>query len=166
MICELAISTAMTCGGMNTTRGESEAAQYVAKQARDGMRQVRGSYCLGAGLEEIFTELCSVAENCASPNWDGYGAAPITSATYHFAFRFLESLPLGFALPSVGVEPDGQVTFEWYRNPRRTLSVSIDGSGDLHYAALLGHNKAYGTEALISGIPGPILDLVHRVLTE
>ena len=35
--------------------------------------------------------------------------------------------------------------FEWYKGPRRTLSISLTAVGDLHYAALLGPNKQCGT---------------------
>jgi integrase len=35
--------------------------------------------------------------------------------------------------------------FEWYKGPRRTLSINLTAVGDLHYAALLGPNKQCGT---------------------
>ena len=163
MICEIAISTAMTCGGTNTTRGESEAARFVAEQARKGRQQIQRSLTLGSGIKAVLIELRSVAESAAAPNWDGYGATPVSAQTYRQAYFFAESLPVGVPPPSVGVEPDGQLTFEWYRGPRRLLSVSVSSDGDLHYAALLGHNKAYGTEAFIGEFPKPILELVQRV---
>jgi hypothetical protein len=64
---------------------------------------------------------------------------------------------------SVGVEPDGHLTVEWYRSPEETLSVSISADGDLHFAALLGLTKAYGTEPFVSEVPKMISDLIHRV---
>lgn len=165
MICELAISTTLSCGALNTTRGESDAARFVAEQARKTWQQVKSSHTFGAGVEGALDELSEIAETCAQPNWDGHSAAPISIETYRQAYRFLECLPLGFHAPSVGIEPDGQVTFEWYRNPRRTVTVSISELGELHYAALIGRNQAYGTEAFIGQIPRAIIELVHRILS-
>jgi hypothetical protein len=112
----------------------------------------------------VFDELCSVADECHSPNWDGYGALPITDETYRLAFRFLEVLPPGTPAPSVGAEPDGHITLEWYSSPTRTLSVSVSPEGELHYAALIGPAKAYGTELFLGASPKVIVDLIHRVM--
>ena len=70
------------------------------------------------------------------------------------------------AAPSVGAEPDGQITFEWYQSQRRILSVSVSQEGDLHYAALLGYSRRYGTEPFFGEIPADILKLVHRAVSE
>jgi hypothetical protein len=43
------------------------------------------------------------------------------------------------------------------------LSVSVSPDGELHYAALLGLSKAYGTEPFFGEAPRPILDLIFRV---
>jgi hypothetical protein len=52
---------------------------------------------------------------------------------------------------------------EWYRSPRRTLSVSVAPGDDLHYAALFGPSRVYGTEAFFGEIPEGILNLIRRV---
>jgi hypothetical protein len=102
-------------------------------------------------------------EQCREQNWDGYGAASVEDETYRQAYRFIESLPWGMPVPTVGAEPDGHVTLEWHRSPRRTLSVSISPDGDLHYAALLGISKAYGSEPFFDEAPAAILNLIQRV---
>jgi hypothetical protein len=112
----------------------------------------------------VFDELFHTLEECREPNWDGYGAQPVSEQLYHFGRRLLEALPLGTPAPSIGAEPDGHLTIEWYRSPRRTLSVSISPDGDLHYAALLGDSKAYGTEPFFGEAPKAIVDLIHRVM--
>ena len=81
--------------------------------------------------------------------------------TYHAAYTLIESLPLGFPRPSIGAEPDGQLTLEWYKSPRRTLSVSVDPDGLLHYAGLYGANKRFGTLALFSTAPSELIQLVR-----
>jgi len=53
---------------------------------------------------------------------------------------------IGVSAANVGAESDGHITFEWYTSPRHILSISVSPDGKLHYAALIGSRKAYGTE--------------------
>lgn len=76
---------------------------------------------------KVFEELVKTFEECREPSWDGYGAQSVREETYHLAHQFLTALPLSIPVPSIGAEPDGQITVEWYRSPQRTLSVSISG---------------------------------------
>lgn len=149
--------------GFMTTGGASDAAYFIAEQAQKGRGHLQSSHSLGLGANTVLEDLIKVAEECRSANWDGYEAAPITNETFWQAYHFLSALPLGFPPPSVGAEPDGHLTFEWYRSSRRTLSISVSPEGDLHYAAFLGSSKAYGTEPFSGTIPKIILDLIHRV---
>ena len=112
-----------------------------------------------------FEELFQTFEECREPNWDGYGAQPVSDETYHLTSKFLTALPPGTPGPSLGAEPDGHITVEWYRSPRQTLSVSLSPEGDLHFAALLGSGKTYGTEPFIGEVPKIIFDLIRRVTT-
>ena len=111
----------------------------------------------------LFDELFETFEECREPNWDGYGAQPVSDETYRLAYEFLTALPLDTPAPSVGAEPDGHLTVEWYRSPERTLSVSISPDGDLHFAALLGSAKTYGTEPFTDAVPKVVTDLIQRV---
>lgn len=158
-------TTRPTFYGGQTTRGLSDAARHVAIQIEDSRRHLHTSVSLGLRGQGVFGELCSVAEECRAPNWDSQGAVPVLDETYQTAYRFLEALPLGVAAPGIGAEPDGHITFEWHRSPRRTLSVSVSPERELHYAALLGPSQTYGTEPFFGDVPALILDLISRVMT-
>ena len=151
--------------GFVTTTGSSSVARFVAQERQQGWLRLRKTNSLGAGLGAAFEELRSVAEECGSPNWDGYGAAAVLSETIRQAELLLAALPLGTPAPSVSAEPDGQIVLEWYHSPRRTLSVSISSQGEIHYAALLGLSKAHGTEPFFGEVPQVILDLTRRVVS-
>lgn len=161
----LARQTPSFSSGIQTS-GSSGAAQYVGKQIAEGRAQLRKSNSFGASIETAAEELHVLAEECGYIGWDGYGAAPVGQETIRQAEHFLNALPLGMSAPSVGAEPDGQITFEWYQSPRRILSVSVSPEGDLHYAALLGYKKSYGTEPFFGEIPSDILNLVRRAVSE
>jgi len=148
--------------GGTQTLGFSDAAQFVEDSARRGRQHLNESSAFGID-SAVRDELATVWEDCRTPNWDGFGALPVSQETLRHAYVLLETLPLGFPAPSIGAEPDGQLTLEWYRSPRRTLSLSVDPVGDLHYAAIFGPNRAFGTEAFFDEIPTSILQLIQRL---
>ncbi len=158
MIPELAIAF----GGI-TTGCSSETASFVTKQATEVRCRLQDSYTLGMGGKGVLEELNRVGDEFSVPNWDGYGALPVSEEAYWVAHDLLEALPLGTPAPSVGAEPDGDLTFEWYRSPHRVLSVSVGPRGELHYSALVGSSKAYGTETFLGEVPRVILDQICRV---
>lgn len=163
MIVEMTTAALISYSPM-TTRGASELADFVAKQGADGRRSLQNSFYFGFNVRAVCNELFAVAEECKSANWDGQGALPVSDESYRAAFKFIEALPLGTVAPSVGVEPDGEMTLEWYHSPRRTLSISFSKDGEMHYAALLGASKAYGTEPFFGDVPKIIMDLASRVM--
>jgi hypothetical protein len=159
MIAEMATLIA----GSIFSQGASPVALEVDRESGEVRRHLNRSLSFGLGRTGIFEELWAVSEQCGSAGWDGASAVPVSSNTYLNAFRFLESLPLGIVAPIVGAEPDGHITFEWYVHPRRTLSVSVSPEGELHYAALLGASKAFGSEPFFGEPPKAIIDLIQRV---
>ncbi len=161
----LEMTTAAFLFGAQPTRASSETARFIGQQSEYGRRRLQESYALGLVAKGVFEDLCRIMEQSGIANWDGYGAVPVTQETFNHVVRFLNALPLGTAAPSIGAEPDGQVTLEWYRSPRHLLSVSVTPHGELHYAALLGLRSIYGTEPFFGEVPIILLDIVHRVVS-
>lgn len=111
-------------------------------------------------------DLEALAEQCGQDNWDGYQAARVLPETIRQATIVLESVPGDLPLPTLGAEPDGQVTLEWYRSPQQVVSVSVSPEGNLHYAAILGLRKAYGTEPFAGQFSTVLRDLIRGVANE
>jgi hypothetical protein len=143
------------------TAGLQHARQYsdlIDEVAREPRKAYRDSIL---GHAEALEDLAEVWEECRNPGWDGHGAFPVDQETLRGAYSLVESLPLGFPRPSIGAEPDGQLTLEWRKSPSRTLSVSVDPDGFLHYAGLYGASKRYGTLAYFSSAPPELIQLVR-----
>ena len=136
MILEALTAAALGSTGIVGTSGSSDAARLVADEVARERGRLRESYILGAGGNDSFRNLCRIAEECRSANWDGYGALPVSAEAFMYTSRFLRIMPLGTAAPDVGIEPDGNLTLEWHRSAYRTLSVRFSPGGDLHYSAL------------------------------
>lgn len=148
------------CSG-EPSLGQSGEAGYIRTQSAKAWEQLQRSDAFGNA--HLFRDLEALAAECADSNWDGHGAIGVARETIERAKRVLWALPLGASRPGIGAEPDGQVTFEWYAAPKRTLSMSIAADGSLHYAALFGSSRQFGTETFAGHIPRTILDLVQRV---
>jgi hypothetical protein len=164
MILALPAAMLMTTTGLSS-RGVSRDAEYICRQTEEVWTSLQMSYALGQLGKGTLHELAQLASEREEANWDGYGAEPVTHDAYLNAYHFLEALPLGSFAPSVGAEPDGHITLEWYHSPRRVLSLSIGPDGELNYAALLpGYRKARGTERFVGNVPPPILQLINDVI--
>jgi len=164
MIAEIA-ATRLLQPDAPTSRGMSATAEYVVQETERDRRHLQNSYTLGQRAKGSLNELYSVFETCRNRNWDGYGADAVSPDAFKAAYELLEALPLGTAAPSIGAEPDGYVTLEWHRSAHRTLSVSVGAEGAVHYAALVGGSKHYGTESFYGEAPKAIVDLIGAVMT-
>lgn len=143
-------------------QGYSEAAQYI-----DSTRQSMGQYfhqSVAFSKQPAYDELATVWRECNVANWDGSDAFPVLAETFETAYLLIQALPLACPLPSVGAEPDGHLTLEWYRHPCWTLSVSVSPGNVLYYAALFGEGYAKGSEVFLSEVPKTVLNLIERVM--
>jgi hypothetical protein len=153
--------------GMATiSRGNSETAHYLSSIAQARDQHLRQSNVFGN--QGVFSELVSLYGECMVADWDGDGAMAIAPATFHHTFNFLTAMPWGMEKPSLGVEPDGHITLEWYRHPRWIASISVGPEGMLYYAGLFGTSKVNGSEPFFLGsnIPTAVLELVQRTILQ
>lgn len=142
-------------------RGVSPTAAYIDQVSRDNQQYF--AHTARFSKQSAIDELVTTWAECKTPNWDGYDAFPVKEETLNYAYAVIQALPLGFPLPSVGAEPDGHLTFEWYRDPHWTISVSISPEGVLYYAALLGNSDPRGSEPFLGEIPKRLLNLIQEV---
>ena len=162
MIVELAASAAISAAALALpSRAQSPTAMYIMQKTDESLKQLHETITFG--VSKAFEELRMAYHEFASENWDGYGALPVSKESYLLAEHFLKALPLGTKNPVVGAEPDGQLTLEWYQSPRQLLSLSISPDGTLHYAALFGSSKSYGSEPFTGKVPENIMALIRRI---
>ncbi|MFH7245685.1 MAG: hypothetical protein ACHWZW_22870 [Spirulina sp.] len=149
---------------MTTTllpRGVSPTAAYIDQVSRNNQQYFAHTAALSK--QPAIDDLVTLWAECKTSNWDGYDAFPVEESTLNYTYAVIQALPLGFPLPSVGAEPDGHLTLEWYRDPHWTISVSISPDGVLYYAALLGNSDPRGSEPFLGTIPRRLLSLIQEV---
>lgn len=143
--------------------GVSEDAQALENQLGDVIRDLFRNETLGEPLRESFAALDAVTEEASTPNWDGYDASPVSELGYIKAKQFLELLPTSIPMPEIAVDPDGDISFEWYCGTNNLFSVSVSGTEELTYAGIFGINKVHGVEYFGDHIPRFILINLQRL---
>jgi len=128
----------------------------TAGRIRKFLSQATPSVSIDQVYAQCLQSLHEASEEASRRNWDGYGAEPVSSATLAQALTFLDLLPTTLPTPDISAHPDGELAFEWSLGPRRLLTVSINESGRLSYAALLGQARLRGTDFLLDALPEPI----------
>lgn len=119
---------------------------------------------IGAKLQEGYRLLEKVAEEHNEPNWDGYDALPINGDSLRKAYEFIQILPLSLPLPEIEVDPDGEVSFDWYNDSGGVFSVSIGETGRLSFAGAFGRREVHGVDYFDDEIPTPILIYLQQLL--
>src|SRR2546427_11565723 len=109
---------------------------------------------------ESLTRLEKLASECSQENWDGYGAAAVSTAAVANAARLIRVLPAQLPPPDPGAEPDRCVTLEWYTSPSWLVSVSVLPEDRLDYAAWLGNRKEHGSWNFMNEAPASLVALL------
>ena len=144
-----------------TSRGVSESARYVDQTTRKERARLHEPETFSK--QSAYDAIWDTWQPCRKTNWDGEEADAIEQETFRLAYFLIEALPTGFPLPTISAEPDGHLSFEWYRNPRRLLSVSISPNGTLYWAALVGSEDSRGSCQFFDEFPPTILQWIGRV---
>jgi len=149
--------------GPDALRLESLAEQNQRRQ-RDTLTFARPS---GPSRQPAVEVLFEAWADCSKENWDGESARAVPKDRLQSAIALVEDLPLAFPVPDSCGDRDGDFCLEWYRGPRRTLSVSIGAAGVLHWAALIGDDDPRGTCRFSpdagDGVPETLRTILGRV---
>lgn len=122
-----------------------------------------GSQPYGTRATQFAGDLAAALSEAVEAGWDGYGGRPVSRTTIDRAISFINLSPASVPAPTVSVDPDGEIAFEWYRGPRLVFSVSVGDRNELAYAGLFGASRAFGTEFFIDELPGPVLENLRRL---
>lgn len=144
-------------------RGVSESAKDLRTYEMDLLQDCSQSVLIGT--KDSLFELQEVLEECSRPNWDGYGASPVDFESFFEADRFIQALPTSIPEPEVSVDPDGEISLEWHKEPMWVFSISIGARSEITYAGLFGLNKMNGREYFGDEIPKTIIDNLDRLFS-
>jgi hypothetical protein len=88
--------------------------------------------------------------------------APATVAAAERLLRLVGGLSRP---PTVQVEPDGRISFEWEAAGHGWLTLTVDDDGRLSHGAVLGEDEFAQTEAFEDVLPDWATMLLRRLLS-
>lgn len=140
---------------------QSEEGREISVRS-EHQRQLRnGSYWFDPlQRRELKAVVRSLGHECGKPDWDGIGAAAVQQHTIERALVFIDALPMGYAEPDPGADPDGEISFSWIGHKGHRLSLSIGPTGRISYAYRAGARRINGTEWMGNIIPEELLKLI------
>jgi len=115
-------------------------------------------------VQEIKQSLSEVMRDGSRSGWDGYGAPAVSFATAGNALEFIRRIPPSVPLPEISTTSSGDITFEWMKTARRIVTVAISENGEVHYAALNGLRKTFGSYPMNGSFEPVLADLIETVL--
>ena len=151
----------MTVASMALVNGDHGLSEE-ARTLREALRSPSATPA-GASFDRRLWELQEAVDEASLPNWDGYGATPVTREAFEAAIAFSQALPTTWPSPEIAADPDGEITFEWSRGPQMVFAVSFGGGDLVSYAGLFGRSKTRGTEILVDPVPKVVMDNLVRL---
>ena len=146
--------------GYYNNPGESWEAKILNKLSRS----IQDHLSNNAGSVEKSVKLEGAYREASTPDWDGHGAMVANLHSYHRAKEFLNMLPDSIPAPEFSVDPDGEISFDWFYSKFRLISISIGDDGSLTYIGFLGNVLMKGVEYLDEKIPESINELFTRII--
>ena len=87
-----------------------------------------------------------------------------TTQALEAAERFLVAWPASAPLPSLSLDPDGEISFDWAGPSGKVLTVSLREDGRLSFAARLAARRTrYGTDWFVDSVPRELIGLARLV---
>jgi hypothetical protein len=124
---------------------------------------VRGSWVYEQPIQAIASELRSIREDCSESGWDGYHARPITQKAIDIAKSTALQLPRDIPAPELTPDPDGEISFEWYKGPNLQFTFSIGENGILSYAGRIGNERIHSSVKFLGTLPGVVYASLARI---
>lgn len=146
--------------------GFSESANVVSRETDKIKEHFDRTVTFGENPSTLLEGLLKIEREYSVDNWDGYQGKAINKESFKHALTLALSLPFNMPTPDIYVDPEGDVTFEWYEDKRKVFSVSVGSKNELSYAGLYGANKTYGVEYMFDEIPENVLGNINRVYSE
>ena len=87
----------------------------------------------------------------------------VSATTFGRLCDLLSTLPAWIPLPEVVVESDREIGLDWYSGERDTLSVSVDDTGYVGFAALIDQEPLYGKLPFAGAFPKTLAYFLRRL---
>lgn len=140
----------------------------VSREARDLNKLfgiVDSEIRKNAKFEELAIALEQAYSEANHAGWDGHDALPASPQSFELATNFIRCLPIDAEMPEVSVDPDGDISFEWFKSKSRLVILSFGKDRAITYVGFLGKTRNKGVETFDFSIPANIKNLFQSILS-
>lgn len=138
-----------------TTPAVGEVGKRLENLMKTGFSDARQS--LSASVARVYNELQALAHS--------YGTVEFPAGTKRIAMAFLEALPADVPAPDLGLDDDGEVTFDWAGTNGRMITLALRADGRLSYACRISAaDKQNGTKLFVDTVPSVVVECIRQVV--
>lgn len=148
------------------TSAYSTSARQLSEDACAVLAEMETPVSLFGAQSTAITALSQAAAEADCEDWDGYGGLPASPIAVEAAADFIRALPSDLVQPEVAVDPDGQISLEWFGAKDRIFSISFGDRGRVAYAGIDGTDRWRGAEMFDGNTIHPFLLMgIQRVIS-
>lgn len=146
---------------------DQESSKRIVRTIKEEISKwwVSETITFGRALDEGYSSLIMMYQECSEADWDGYGASPLTEAGYIEARKIINLLPSSIPMPAIFPEPTGEIGFEWRRGSEQVFVINVGGKHQITYAGIFGANKIHGSEYFDETLPLVMIQLLRRLFS-
>ena len=150
---------------------EAGSGRGISEDSRRSRRPVPWDVVAGASLvvddaaREMIRSIFSAAEEASRPDWDGHGGAPTDANTVVQAVELASKLPTRVARPEITVHPDGEIGFSWLLGRDRMLTASVNSTGVVSFASIVGSTRSHGSELMLDELPAQMALALRKLFS-
>jgi hypothetical protein len=145
----------------------SEGVSQTAEELRQKPRQTALadiSVTIGHRYSSLFHSIVDARAMAEQDDWDGDGAAAVSTIAVDAAIALSTALPHSLPIPQVQPETTGEITFEWRKDATHIAVLAVDGQY-VRWSALAGADAPRsGAERYQKLLPLAALDVIREAL--
>ncbi len=113
---------------------------------------------------ELKEAVSGIFQECQAADWDNEGSAPVGLNTWATANALIDKLPTLKVMGNAFATRNGNIGLQWLQPSGAAMSVLVEGSGKVIYAAILGDGrKKYGSEIFNGTLPSDVREQLLQV---
>ncbi len=93
------------------------------------------------GRNVVMNALFGLPGKYRHADWDGYGAEPLSESAWKCACTFAWAMPVTMEAADVGVDADGDVTFEWFHSKDEQCLLTFSSDGKVYCNVKSGESR-------------------------
>lgn len=119
----------------------------------------------GVAKDGVLSRILEARAGANADGGNGDDGIPVSLATVEAAIKLLFAMPSELPTPEVAAEATGEISFEWYRDPRHVFVLSVEDS-IIRWSGLLGSGtRVSGSEPFRGAMPVLAIEAIRRLNT-